>query len=274
MRLKKPACLLNKGQVLITMFRRWFWRLRGLLLFSSATMKIVALCVCIHLILIAAGRVAIGYTGISYKSVLLNCFSLNWPLLSRGFLWQLVTYNFLHGSLMHLLLNMWACVVFGSALERGYGARFFLKVFLTGGVAGGLGWLGYIVLLPHLSFLAPLTAWIPEALAHTLQAGEGLKGSPAGSICIGASAGVFALLGCFFALYPQRTIYVLLFFVLPLKLKSITLLWLLLFLTIAEMIFIQSPIAGSAHLCGGVLGYVLGWRTARSGLTLDSLPVT
>jgi len=238
--------------------------LRGLFYFSSATMKIVAVCVCVHLILIATGRVAIGYTDVTYKSVLLNCFSLNWPLLGKGFLWQIATYNFLHGSWLHLILNMWACVVFGSVLERDHGSRFFLKVFLAGGVAGGLGWLAYTALLPSLSFLMPLTGWLPDSLFAFLQAGDGLKGSLAGSSCIGASAGVFALLGCFFAIYPQREIYLLLFFVLPLKLKSITLLWLLLVITIAEMIFIQSPIAGAAHLCGGAFGYLFGLRSAGS----------
>jgi len=265
MRLKKPACLLNKGLGLITILRRWIWRLRGLLYFSSATMKIVAACVFIHLILLVAGRVAVGYTDISYRSVLQNCFSLNWPLLSKGFLWQLCSYSFLHGSWLHLLLNMWACVVFGSVLERDYGARYFLKVFLAGGVAGALGWLAYTALLPSLSFLGLLTGWMPESLRELLQAGHALKGSLAGSSCIGASAGVFALLGCFFALYPRREIYLLLFFVLPLKLRSTTLLWLLLVITLAEMVFVQSPIAGAAHLGGGAAGYLLGRRAVRSG---------
>ncbi len=247
------------------MFRRWMWRLRGLMLFSSATIRIVAVCICIHLILIASGRVAVGYTDISYRAVLHNCFSLNWPLLSKGFLWQPLSYNFLHGSWLHLLLNMWACVVFGSVLERDLGARYFLKVFLTGGVAGALGWLAYTALLPSLSFLGLLTGWMPESLSSVLNAGAGLKGSLAGSSCIGASAGVFALLGCFFALYPQREIYLLLFFVLPLRLKSTALLWLLLVITLAEMIFVQSPIAGAAHLGGGAAGYLLGLRAVRSG---------
>src|SRR5688572_6944730 len=42
------------------------------------------------------------------------------PLLAP---WQLVTYSFLHGNLMHLLFNMFAVWMFGGELERVWGSR-------------------------------------------------------------------------------------------------------------------------------------------------------
>jgi len=250
---------------LIIIFRRWLWHLRSFFYFSSTTIRVVALCVCVHLISSVTALVGVGYTGISYSSVLHNCFSLNWPLFSKGFVWQLISHIFMHGSWWHLILNMWACVVFGSVLERDHGARFFLKVFLIGGIIGGAGWLAYTAVLPFLSFMAPLSGWIAEPYRAWLCAGDGLKGSLSDSSCIGASGGVFALLGCFIAMYPKRELYVLLFFVIPLRLRAHTLLWIIVAFTFAEAIFIQSPIANASHLCGGAFGYWLGWRSVRLG---------
>src|SRR5438034_5719729 len=43
--------------------------------------------------------------------------------------WQLVTYAFLHGSLMHLAFNMFALYMFGGAIERVFGARRYLAYY-------------------------------------------------------------------------------------------------------------------------------------------------
>ena len=54
-----------------------------------------------------------------------------WPLNSGLFLpWQIVTYAFLHGSVPHILFNMWGLWMFGSELERVWGAQR-LGVFYT-----------------------------------------------------------------------------------------------------------------------------------------------
>jgi membrane associated rhomboid family serine protease len=37
--------------------------------------------------------------------------------------WQVVTYAFLHGSLLHLAFNMFALYMFGGAIERVFGPR-------------------------------------------------------------------------------------------------------------------------------------------------------
>ncbi|MDA3925067.1 MAG: rhomboid family intramembrane serine protease [Kiritimatiellae bacterium] len=236
-----------------------------MLLFSAATIRVIAVCLCVYLVMLTASQVHFGYTGVSYGYILKNCFALNWPLLSHGFLWQLISYMFLHDSWMHLLCNMWGCFIIGSVLEHEHGTRFFLKVYFIGGILSGIGWLAYTAIMPQLSFLIPLTGWIPKDLGVWLHAGAGLRGSIQSSMCLGASGGVCALIGCFFAMYPTRELYVLLFFVLPLRLKSHTLLWVLLALTFFDMIFIQSPVAHAAHLSGGLFGYIYGLRRVRAG---------
>jgi len=245
------------------MLRRLHWRLRGFYHFSTATTWVVAVALCVHILIIIARRVEFIY-GHSYALALSNCFSLQWPLLVRGFVWQPITYLFLHAGWLHLFLNMWACLVFGSVLEREYGKKFFLWVFFLGGICGAAGWLAYTALLPYLSFMTSLTAWLPEQAASLLHSGAGLNGSLDVSACIGASGAVFALLGAYFAIYPRRELYVLLFLVIPLRLKARTLLWIILALTLFDWFFIQSPIANACHLSGGILGYCLGRRADRA----------
>src|SRR5882724_11877423 len=84
------------------------------------------------------------------------------PLLAP---WQLVTYSFLHGNLMHLVFNMFALWMFGAELERVWGARRLATAYFASVVTG--------------------------AVTHLLAAGAfGGGGGPV----VGASAGVFGLL--------------------------------------------------------------------------------
>ena len=50
------------------------------------------------------------------------------------YLWQLVTYIFLHGGFFHILFNMFGLYMFGSELERTWGTRQFTKFFFVCGV--------------------------------------------------------------------------------------------------------------------------------------------
>src|SRR6185436_11740288 len=53
-------------------------------------------------------------------------------------LWQFVTYQFLHGGLIHLLLNAWALYVFGREVEAALGKAQFITLYFFSGIAGGL----------------------------------------------------------------------------------------------------------------------------------------
>ncbi len=56
----------------------------------------------------------------------------------QGYVWQLVTYIFLHGGLFHILFNMLGLWMFGTDLERLWGKKAFTKFFFLCGVGGGL----------------------------------------------------------------------------------------------------------------------------------------
>ncbi|MDD4103039.1 MAG: rhomboid family intramembrane serine protease [Kiritimatiellae bacterium] len=220
--------------------RRWLWRLRGIIYAAPAAITLAAVCLAVLLMQRATSRVEFAY-GYTFGNALVSCFGLTWPLLSRGFFWQPLTYMFLHDGWWHLALNMLTVLLFGSGLEQEIGGRRFWRVFLFGGVVGGIGWLAVTALLPYL----------PSALSAGRQTLDN-------SLCIGASGGVFALIGAYAALFPQREVMLLLPF--PIRMRARTMAVLLGILTVAEAVFLQSQVAYAAHLGGGLAGYFLGKR--------------
>ena len=107
--------------------------------------------------------------------------------LAHGLVFQLLTYQFLHGSMWHLLLNVVGLYFFGRAMEEVLGSAGMLKLYLASGVIGGLLFVG-------LGFAFP---------------------GKFGSAVVGASAGVFGLVAAFATRAPEQPITLLVFFVLP-----------------------------------------------------------
>lgn len=152
-------------------------------------------------------------------------FGLSIPGLKSGYLWQLITYLFVHGSPAHIFLNMLGLYFMGPETERAIGSRHFLILYFLSGILGGIGWL----------FISD-APW---------------------AVCIGASGAIFGVIGAFAALFPQRPITLLVLFVLPVTMKA----WMLaVSLAVVELVFLlsspQQGIAYAAHLAGGVAGYV------------------
>jgi hypothetical protein len=58
------------------------------------------------------------------------------------YIFQVVTYMFVHGSFMHLLGNMFGLYMFGSLLERIWGAQRFLFFYFFCGIGAGLLYVG------------------------------------------------------------------------------------------------------------------------------------
>ena len=151
------------------------------------------------------------------------------PVGSTFHLWQLLSYGFLHGSVMHLLLNMYALWLFGRVLENQFGAGRFLVFYLTC-VAGSA--------LLHL-------------LVQQLLLSQGIAAQPV----IGASGGTFGLLMAFAYLFPDSQLY-LLIPPMPVKAK-----WFVVGYGVIELFFgvtgTANGIAHFAHLGGMLTAYVL-----------------
>lgn len=138
------------------------------------------------------------------------------------YLWQLVTYMFLHdsGQLFHILFNMLGLWMFGSELERAWGTRQFTKFYFICGIGAGI-----------LSVMFSPGSPIPT---------------------IGASGAIYGVLAAFGILFPNRIIYWIIF---PIPAK-----WFVLIL--GGMAFFASlsasggGVAHIAHLGGMLCGLV------------------
>ncbi len=115
--------------------------------------------------------------------------------------WRLITFQFLHGSVMHLFFNMFGLFIFGRLVEQHLGSRRYLAFYLICGIFGGVSYL-------ILNFIgAVLGISLPGALA-----------TPTWTPLIGASAGVFGVIVACAYIAPNMVIQ-LIFPPIPLKMK-------------------------------------------------------
>ena len=152
-------------------------------------------------------------------------------------LWRYVTFQFLHGSIMHIAFNMLALYFLGLILEATWGSKRFLVFYL---VCGAIAGLTHVIMTPVLnqSWSVPL---------------------------LGASGGVFAVLLACTVLYPN--VRVLVFFLFPMRLCILTAI-LLVFAFVNVLVGIGAAMQGKtlaggishpAHLGGAVAAAVWIW---------------
>jgi membrane associated rhomboid family serine protease len=159
-----------------------------------------------------------------------------WPLgaaqyIGIGFApWQLVTYAFLHGSMLHLLFNMFALYMFGGAIEQVFGSRRYLAYYAVCVVSAALAQL--------------LVAKMMGGFYPT----------------VGASGGVFGLLLAYGLYFPNNRV-MLLFPPIPLPARVFVLVYAVLELVMG-VTGAQSGVAHFAHLGGMVGGFIMlrYWR--------------
>ena len=160
----------------------------------------------------------------------------------RWWIWQPVTYMFLHGGLFHLLFNMLALWMFGVDLERQWGTRFFARFYAVAGVGAALTTL--------------VMSWLPFGFAETLYA----------SVTVGASGAIYGLLVAFAMTYPHRPIYLYMLFPIPARV------FVLIIGAISFMSSVQETSGGVAHathLGGLVVGYL--YLAGQRGGVISSL---
>ncbi|HKA42462.1 MAG TPA: rhomboid family intramembrane serine protease [Burkholderiales bacterium] len=164
------------------------------------------------------------------EELLIGLFAL-WPIGPQFAPWQVITYSFLHGSLLHLFFNMLALYMFGSDIERVFGPQRYLMFYFT----------------------CVLTA----ALAQLLVSAS--AGSPPYPT-LGASGGVFGVLLAFALYFPRRIIMLI---IPPIPMPA----WLFVIIYGVIELYLgvtgtQAGVAHFAHL-GGMLGGFLTiqyWR--------------
>ncbi|NBB91805.1 MAG: rhomboid family intramembrane serine protease [Gammaproteobacteria bacterium] len=147
--------------------------------------------------------------------------------------WQLISYGFLHGDLMHLFFNMFALYMFGLPVERLWGARRFL--------------IYYFVCMVGAAVIQLAVAAFSGDIYPT----------------IGASGAVFGLLLAYGLMFPNSTIMLLIPPV-PMKAKYFVVGYGLLTLFFG-MTGAVPGVAHFAHLGGMLFGFglILFWGSRR-----------
>ena len=67
-----------------------------------------------------------------------NILGLHFFLANDFHLWQVITYMFMHGSFMHILMNMFMLWMFGMVMENVWGSKKFLLYYIVTGIGAGL----------------------------------------------------------------------------------------------------------------------------------------
>ncbi len=170
--------------------------------------------------------------GVYLKTPAESYLALTTTGMRSGFLWQLFTFQFLHGGLLHLLMNLLGLWFLGSWVERVLGTKRYLFFFALCGLGGGLLQGALMLIFP----------------GHY------------GSLLYGASAGTSGMLALFAVLEAESEIRW--NFVIPLRAKH--LLWLEIGISLFfTMVPADQGVAHAAHLGGIIAGITfarLGWH--------------
>ncbi len=157
----------------------------------------------------------------------------------NGYIWQLVSYMFLHSlrDPLHILFNMLALWMFGAQIEQAWGTRRFLKYYFICGIGAGV-----CVVIIALLF------------------GQGAVST------IGASGAIYGLLLAFGLMFPDTTVF---FIVFPIKAKYLVMIMgaLAFFFSVSGG---NSGVSNVAHLGGLLIGYIY-LRAGVAGMDTVSL---
>ncbi len=174
----------------------------------------------------------------------------------QGELWRLISYQFLHANLTHLLFNMWALYFFGRLLESIMSPRRFLAYYLTCGVAGAL----FSSILAGMGFYSSV-ADTPQAIAlanqlvvqYTEYTGMVMPWQLVPMI--GASAAVYGVMVAIAFMFPHGRIHLLFP---PIDLSMRTFALLIIGIAMVTILFNLDNAGGEAgHLGGAIMGLLI-----------------
>lgn len=156
---------------------------------------------------------------------------------SRGFIWQPLTYLFIHGGFWHILMNMFVLWMFGTEIENYWGKKEFYKYYFITGIGSGL-----------ITLLFGLNSTIPV---------------------VGASGAIYGILVAFALMFPNRYLY--LYFLIPIKAK-----YFVIFIAVVTFFSTITPgtsnISHLTHLGGFLIGFVYLKRWQISSFVRSKFP--
>lgn len=213
--------------------------------------------------------------------------------------WQIITHMFMHGSISHLIGNMFALFMFGRILEQVWGDKRFFIFYFTCGLGAALIhtfvlWLDYHSMMsaftafkntPEPTLLSNFlsdhighaNAWVydfidtwranPDSLQYINESKvifEKVITEAVNVPTIGASGAIFGVLVGFGILFPNTKLYFLLTPI-PIKAKYVIGVYVIFEFFMAMQNSAGDNVAHVAHLGGALIGYLLivYWRRNR-----------
>ncbi|MCC6425403.1 MAG: rhomboid family intramembrane serine protease [Phycisphaerales bacterium] len=160
--------------------------------------------------------------------------------------WRLITFQFLHGSIMHLVFNMLGLYMFGELVERQLGFKKYAAFYLVCGIFGGLMYLALNLLG---TVAASAGVYRIPGLLYPEDASTILSKIP----LIGASAGVFGVIMASAFIAPNAVVN-LLIPPIPLKLRTFAYGYVgIAFISV--LIGARNAGGEAAHIGGALAGY-------------------
>lgn len=185
--------------------------------FSNASMYLVLVNIFVYILT--------TYTNIAFRGVpLVYWLGLIPGCVNMGWVWQFVTYMFVHGSFTHLLFNMLAIIMFGMSIERYLGTREFLCYYFVCGILGG----------------------IISYLFYILQGTYGV-------VMMGASGSIYALLLLAAVFFPYSRVY--LFFFIPMRMPVAVIVFIAIEI-VDQAIGAKQGVAHLIHLSSMAIGWI------------------
>lgn len=182
------------------------------------------------------------------EKFMMSTFALYYPTSHYFHWWQLITHMFMHGGWAHIFFNMWALIMFGSAVEQTIGSRKMLILYFVAGLGAVALHFGTMY-LECIYFENQMAAGVLSAA----QSYATLKVTPT----VGASGAIYGLLMSYALLYPQNRLTLIFP---PISMKAMT--WVIIFAVIELFVGIRGIADGVAHFAhlGGML---FGWLMIR-----------
>ncbi|GHC54075.1 rhomboid family intramembrane serine protease [Ulvibacter litoralis] len=188
-------------------------------------------------------------------------------------IWQPITHMFMHGSIMHILFNMYGLWAFGSPLEQRWGRNKFLFFYFSAGIGAAL----IHTLVNYYQVESVTTAlleagWSQSNVTDFLTTGTGGSNrvletvsqdkintmfSAFNTPAVGASGAIYGVLVAFGLMFPNVAL-MLMFIPVPIKAK-----YFIPLIILGDLIFgiTGSPfgIAHWAHIGGALFGFVMAY---------------
>lgn len=200
------------------------------------------------------------------SKILIELFSLFSTKSPHFEFWQVATSMFMHGSFSHILFNMFALWMFGSALEQAWGTKKFVYFYFLTGIGSAILYL----VIKYFQIQYAIGDYSAEEIdlilnqgADVILNGQNYTDARLGSLnalintpTLGASGAIAGLLMAFGIMYPNAEL-MLIFLPIPIKAKYFIPLLIIYEFSMEFASFSWDNIAHLGHLSGMAIGFIL-----------------